>query len=492
MTIGKKFALNGAFLMVLMGVLGIVSLLAIGGLTKSVNVIVTDPLPGVYRASQLDSLVYQFRGDTWKHLLMTGAVEKSAVENNQRSVKQKIDQLLLEYERTVVSAEDRALFEGMVPLCRRYTEVVDSKVLPLSRDGKTEEARASYLQDADPVHQQLKKALADLVQLNQRNGDKDAALAQSAGWRARLLVWLLLVVALLGGTVLVVFHAGSVSRVLRQAVVDLSDGAAQVASGASQVASASQSLAQGSSEQAASLEETSASSEEISAMARRNTENSSLAANLVSQSQTKFVGANRSLEGMVMAMGEIGASSDKIAKIIKVIDEIAFQTNILALNAAVEAARAGESGMGFAVVAGEVRDLAQRCAQAARDTTLLIDESIAKSQDGKQKVGGVAGAIQSITEESGKIRELVEQVNQGSQEQARGISQVGQAIGQISQVTQSTAAAAEQGAAAAQELTAQSKTLIGIVDRLTALTGGGDSDLQLSRRSFSSRPVYNN
>ena len=218
-------------------------------------------------------------------------------------------------------------------------------------------------------------------------------------------------------------------------------------------------------------------------MAQRNTENSSLAANLVARSQSKFGEANRSLDGMVTAMGEIGSSSDKISKIIKVIDEIAFQTNILALNAAVEAARAGEAGMGFAVVADEVRNLAQRCAQAAKDTALLIDESIAKSKDGKHKVDGVAGAIHSITRESGKIRELVEQVNQGSQEQARGISRVGQAIGQISQVTQSTAAAAEQGAAAAQELTAQSETLIGIVERLTTLTGGG-TERMVSRRNF--------
>ena len=433
--------------------------------------IVTDPLPGVYLASQLDSLVYQFRGDTWKHISMTNAGDKSAVENNQRNVKQKIDEYLQRYERTVASAEDRALFDRVTPLCRRYTQTVDSAVLPLSRDGKNEEARTAYLQQADPIHGQLKQALAELVQMNQHDGERDSALAQDAASRARLLVWLLLAAALSGGTALVYFNAQSVARVLRRVVSDLSEGAEQVANGATQVASASQSLAQGSSEQAASLEETSASSEEISAMAMRNSENSSTAAELVAKSQAKFGEANRSLDGMVTAMGEIGASSDKISKIIKVIDEIAFQTNILALNAAVEAARAGEAGMGFAVVANEVRNLAQRCAHAAQDTTLLIDESIAKSKDGKQKVDRVAGAIGSITQESGKIRELVEQVNQGSQEQARGILQVGQAIGQISQVTQSTAAAAEQGAAAAQELTAQSEKLLGIVESLTALTG---------------------
>ena len=170
-------------------------------------------------------------------------------------------------------------------------------------------------------------------------------------------------------------------------------------------------------------------------------------------------------------MSEIKSSSDKISKIIKTIDEIAFQTNILALNAAVEAARAGEAGMGFAVVADEVRSLAQRCAQAAQDTAGLIEESIAKSNDGKTKVDQVAVAIRSITEQAAKIKTLVDEVSLGSQEQARGIEQVAKAVSQMEQVTQKSAASAEEGASAGEELTAQSETLKEIVGRLTAMVG---------------------
>jgi len=194
----------------------------------------------------------------------------------------------------------------------------------------------------------------------------------------------------LGVGAVVVIVVRNVSRGLRKVVTELSEGSHQVANAAGQVSAASQSLAQGSSEQAASLEETSASSEQINAMAQKNSENSRSAANLGTQSQQKFIQANESLHQTVVAMEEINTQSAKISKIIKVIDEIAFQTNILALNAAVEAARAGESGMGFAVVADEVRNLAQRCAQAARDTAALIEESIAKSSDGKTKVDQVA------------------------------------------------------------------------------------------------------
>jgi methyl-accepting chemotaxis protein/methyl-accepting chemotaxis protein-1 (serine sensor receptor) len=258
---------------------------------------------------------------------------------------------------------------------------------------------------------------------------------------------------------------------LQKTASELGQAASQVAGAASQVSSASAALAQGASQQAASLEETSASSAEVNAMAGKNTGLSRSAADLVSQSEQKFEAANHSLEQTVAAMGQIHAQSGKISKIIKTIDEIAFQTNILALNAAVEAARAGEAGMGFAVVADEVRNLAQRCAQAAKDTAALIEESIAKSGAGKSRVDEVAMAIGGIVKEAGKVKTLVDEVSSGSSQQQQGIEQIARAITQMEQVTQQTAASAEQGAAAAEELTAQSAALKDLMGRLTELVG---------------------
>jgi methyl-accepting chemotaxis protein/methyl-accepting chemotaxis protein-1 (serine sensor receptor) len=286
------------------------------------------------------------------------------------------------------------------------------------------------------------------------------------------------------------FVIRQITSVLRNSVGELADSSVQIASAAQQVSSSSQSLAQGSSEQAATIEETSSVSTEINSMAQRNTENSHSTADLVTRSQDGFARTNQSLTEMVDAMDGINASSQKISKIIKVIDEIAFQTNILALNAAVEAARAGEAGMGFAVVADEVRNLAQRCAQAAKDTADLIEESIQRANGGKIKVDEVAVAIRAITEESSKIKVLVDEINLGSVEQSRGIDQITRSITQMEQVTQSNAANAEESAAAAEELNAQAEAMKEIVKTLHAMVDGDAEDSSATQNTRASlRPM---
>ena len=336
-----------------------------------------------------------------------------------------------------------------------------------------------------PICDALSKEVTRLKEIQANRLQENRAEADTQNTRSRWIAFVMIALSI-GLGAIVFLTVRQITRTLQRVATEMTDGANQVASAAGQVASSSQSLAQGSSEQAASLEETSASTEEIHSMARSNTENSHSAAALVTQSQQKFAETKPSLEQMVAAMNEINASSGKISKIIKVIDEIAFQTNILALNAAVEAARAGEAGMGFAVVADEVRNLAQRCAQAAKDTADLIEESMAKSNDGKVKVDQVAGAIRTITEEAGKVKILVDEINVGSQEQARGIEQIGSAITQMEQVTQRTAASAEESASAAEELTAQSESLKKVV-AATDPDGGRQSGGRQSRWWQSSR-----
>ena len=341
----------------------------------------------------------------------------------------------------------------------------------LTKEGKSLEAMGLMNEQILPILQDADQATGKLAEIQRGLLASSAQAAESSVSRNRwiaVLLGSLSVVAVLA----MLFQGRKISASLLHAIADMAEGAGFVAAAAGQVSSSSQSLAQGSTEQAAALEETSATSQEINSMARKNSDHSRQVAELVTRSQQGFLQTNRSLDQMVVAMGEISMQGVKISKIIKVIDEIAFRTNILALNAAVEAARAGQAGLGFAVVAQEVGKLSERCAEAARDTAALIQESIAKSNEGKLKVGQVAGAIQAITGEVGKVKSLVDQVNQGSQEQAMGIEQIGKAIRQMEQVTQKTAAHAVESAAAAEELNAQSETVMDIVGRLRAMVDG--------------------
>jgi methyl-accepting chemotaxis protein/methyl-accepting chemotaxis protein-1 (serine sensor receptor) len=474
MTVGEKFALLGGGLIVAMVLVGVVSVYDLVGLNRATQLIITDPLPGMATMAGARAATLTVRGDVWRHMSESDPSKRAEIERSIEENKGQAERAMQAYEPTITTAEDRALYDRLKPALQQYMDALPG-VLALSRAGKAEQARDKYDAEVQASFNAVKDLLEAEMQLNQTNGEKDAAESQQTYGKAVWVLAIALALCSLGGAASALIVIRGMNKTLRQAVTELSEGAEQVASAASQVSSSSQSLAQGSSEQAASLEETSASSEEINAMARKNAENSRSSADLVTQSQQKFVETNQALEQTVVAMGEINTQSGKISKIIRVIDEIAFQTNILALNAAVEAARAGEAGMGFAVVADEVRNLAQRCAQAAKDTAALIEESIAKSNDGKMKVDQVAAAIRTITEESARVKTLVDGVNLGSQEQGRGIEQIGKAIAQMEQVTQRTAASAEESASAAEELNAQSGTLKHIVERLTAMVGGGET-----------------
>ena len=264
----------------------------------------------------------------------------------------------------------------------------------------------------------------------------------------------------------------SITRGLDQSIGVLNDTSAAVAGAAEQISASSQTLAEGAGEQAASIEETSSSLEELSSMTRRNADNSQNANDLSKQTRLAADKGVANMQALNAAMAAIKASSDDIAKIIKTIDEIAFQTNILALNAAVEAARAGEAGMGFAVVADEVRNLAQRSAQAAKETTAKIEGAISKIRQGVDLSAKVSETLNDIVVKARQVDELASEVAGASREQTEGITQINVAVGQMDKVTQSNAATAEESAAAAEELNAQSLVMKQAVNELLQLVGG--------------------
>jgi len=287
---------------------------------------------------------------------------------------------------------------------------------------------------------------------------------------------LLVLGLLVGGSSLFYFVVTrSVVNPIKRIVQGMNEGSDQVNDAAAQVAGASQQLAESAVTQASSLEETSSALEQMAAMTRTNAETAQQASELSDQARLAAQGGDETMNQLNNAMTAINSSSSEISKIIKVIEEIAFQTNLLALNAAVEAARAGEHGKGFAVVADEVRNLAQRAAEAARETTGLIDDSVNKTKEGSGVAGEVGQALGEIVGDVAKVAELINGISKASQEQSQGVDQVNTAVSQMDKVTQQNASGAEESAAAAEQLSAQSSALKSMVEELALVVTGHTS-----------------
>ena len=314
--------------------------------------------------------------------------------------------------------------------------------------------------------------LNEVVELNKQYGKE----AEETGSQASVMCQWIMIVSLVGGVLFAMFLAvlitRSITKPINNVIAGLTQGSEQVTAASTQVAQSSQSMAQGASEQASSLEETSASLEEMASMTRQNAENAGQANGLMEETKQIVTRGATAMSRMVAAINDIKKSSDETAKILKTIDEIAFQTNLLALNAAVEAARAGDAGKGFAVVAEEVRNLAQRSAEAAKNTAVLIEGAQHNADNGVVVSNEVAQILNAITDSSRKVAQLISEVSAASQEQSQGIEQINTAVSQMDQVTQSNAANSEEAASASEELSAQARELNDMVGVLTMIVEG--------------------
>jgi methyl-accepting chemotaxis protein/methyl-accepting chemotaxis protein-1 (serine sensor receptor) len=480
LTLGKKISLACASLVAITLGLGAVSVLYVSRLDSAVQSVALVSLPGTVQLAWLSQTAAGEERAMLKHMLADTPEMQARYESDLARLESRFQRGLREYGSDLPDAHSRELFARIAPAHEQVMREWSGAILPLSRAHNARDSFARWVSDMLPAVQAQGQALAAGMDDNQQRARRAAQATMGTGQAARIWFILLAILSVMAGIGLAYAVVRKLNRALRKVVNDLSRGAEQVAGAAGQISCSSQSLAQGTAEQAASLEQTSASTEEMTAMTRKNAENSESCAKLMGAVDARIAEANQSLDEMVTSMEEINASSDKISKIIKVIEEIAFQTNILALNAAVEAARAGEAGMGFAVVAGEVRNLAQRSSQAAKDTAVLIEESIAKSNGGTVKVSRAADAIQAIAESANKVKLLVDEVNFGSQEQARGMAQIAKAVVEIEQVTQRAAASSEETASASEELSAQAEAMRNLIEGVRQLAGG--VELQVARK----------
>lgn len=387
--------------------------------------------------------------------------------------------LLSEALRTFKSKQN--LFDEL----RKYTRLEAD----LKEIGKTEEASRAYI---SAVESYLKYS-AELKELgNQRdehgrNLIASAKSTASAGLEAAdqiakdadtslqgaIAVMIIgLVIAVGASIILSYFIIRGITASMNKIITHLSSGASQVSSASTQISGSSSMLASGASEQASSLEEISSSLEQLVAMTKQNADNAQNASSLMGESRSNTSNGTDAMNKLSNAIDKIKTSSDDTAKIVKNIDEIAFQTNLLALNAAVEAARAGDAGKGFAVVAEEVRNLAQRSAEAAKDTASLILESQSNAQDGVTLADETLEAINSIAESTEKVGALIDEITVASKEQNVGLGQISDATMQLEQVTQSNASNAEESAAASVELNSQAESVNEMVESLNRLMRG--------------------
>ncbi len=471
-TIGAKLTLSFAAMLTLVLILGAASLkinLDLGNqLDNAVKVTAKKQmLAGQILASAADMTSLE-RGVSTSTILQQND-KATAFQRQYGEAEQKVRQYLREFAGFENSAETQAQLKALSE---------EEEALQKTHEGFERQLAAQQMDQAlktfdDALLPHLGK-MSDLTrELVAQQTAQLALTAQIASSKQATSRWITLSLLglSLGVGMFVIFVVRRVSSDLRSYTQQLASSAHGVSEAAVQISSASRSLAEGASRQAGSLEETSASSQQLKATTQSNAQNSQEATKLMARTDVQVTDANRTLGEMVVSMHAIGQASEKIARIIKIIDEIAFQTNILALNAAVEAARAGESGMGFAVVADEVRNLAGRCGQAAGDTANLIEESINTTRQGKAKLDHMSVAIRGITESTVEVKRLVDQVSASSGEQARGIEHIAEALSEVERITQQAAASAQESASASANMSEQSEAMDAVTRELVAMVG---------------------
>jgi methyl-accepting chemotaxis protein len=475
-TIGRRIGAGFTALIAILAVVGGICYERVVSISASSDELELRAMPGLVLLGQIESQVKENYLYTTQHIMATDAATKAAIDKELAEKSNLNTALYKDYEALIDEPDERAAYEQLTTRRNAYRDM-RTKVLALSRSKQVAQvlqADQALNTELYPIYKDYVATLRSMVETSRVKGTRASSEIKQAVAQTRATVLVGVTAAIVLGIVMSFLITRRTRGVLGGVANELADGASQVSSASGEISRASQSLAQSSSELAASIEETSATLEEISSMTKRNAESAGNAREIANQTRTAAETGATGMQSMTSAMDAIKISSENTAKIIRTIDDIAFQTNLLALNAAVEAARAGEAGAGFAVVAEEVRSLAQRSTQAARETTEKIQDSIQKSEHGVSISAEVAKTLSEIVTRARRVDELVAEIASASKEQSTGVDQVVTAVSQMEKVTQSTAAGAEECASAAEQLNAQAIAQDSIVGQLRSLAGTTD------------------
>jgi methyl-accepting chemotaxis protein len=480
MTIGKRVSFGFGIAIAITISLGIFSYTRLQAINTYAHEIDDTRLPMLVLSGELDAAVRANYRIMLEYVYAANDKEKDEALAEVKTLGAQVDEASKAYESKILTEENRKLFVEFEASRMAYRQV-RGEVFALDKAGKNKEAVTLAKGPAKAVFVRYREAVATMTSFNIKKGEAAGdsimtTVGSATNWTA-----IACGMAAVLGVTLAIFIIRSTNKVLNRVAGDLGEGSTQVAAASGQVSGSSQSLAQGASEQAAALEETTSALEEMGSMTKKNAETAEQASQLSAETQTAANQGNEAMNKMSAAIQEIEKSAAETAKIIKVIDEIAFQTNLLALNAAVEAARAGEAGKGFAVVAEEVRNLAMRSAEAAKNTASLIEGSVNNAKNGVAINVEVAKTLNNITVAATKVNALVNEIAAASKEQAQGIGQVNTAVAEMDKVTQSNAANAEESAAAAEELSSQAEQMRHVVQDLLALVGGAKTSTHISK-----------